>query len=348
LDTGNGKERVNMNQVAIRTEAPVAPVLLKPLLPVLSLRADDSLNPLVERFLSSQDVKESSKRTYEKGLTRFMNWIREAGITRPTREDILAFKGYLEAQGLSSATLSTYLTGVRRFFEWTEGMKFYPNIAKGIKGGKRAKGFRKDPLTVNQARELLSGAGRETLEGKRNHALLNLLVRTGLRTIEAIRAEVGDIRQESGEAVLWIQGKGRDAKDEFCLLTSETLRPLNEYLQTRGRTETGDPLFTSLSDRNRNQRLTTRTIRGIVKRHLKGMGLDNERLTAHSLRHTAITLSLMGGATIQEAQALGRHANVNTTLIYAHNINRIAQAPERKIDALLAGVNGEILSERQG
>ena len=65
--------------------------------------------------------------------------------------------------------------------------------------------------------------------------------------------------------------------------------------------------------------------------------LVNGRLTAHSLRHTASTLSLQGGATIQEAQALGRHASIDTTMLYAHNIERIAQAPERKIAELLAG-----------
>ncbi len=315
-----------MNEITIRQEAQVA-------------RLEDSLDALIEKFLSSQDIKQTSKKTYEKGLKRFMTWIAEQGRANPTREDILAFKGYLEAQGLSSFTLSTYMVAVRKFFEWAEGMKFYPNIAKGIKGAKKTKGFRKDPLTVDQVRELLSVVDRSTLSGKRDHALLNLLIRTGLRTIEVIRAEVGDIRQEGGEAVLWIQGKGRDAKDEFVLLTEETLKPINEYLQARGRAEDGDSLFTSLSDRNRNQKLTTRTVRGIAKYNLKGIGLDSERLTAHSLRHTAITLSLMGGATIQEAQALGRHADINTTLIYAHNINRIIQAPERKIDALLASVN---------
>jgi site-specific recombinase XerD len=45
-------------------------------------------------------------------------------------------------------------------------------------------------------------------------------------------------------------------------------------------------------------------------------------LTAHGLRHTTITLSLLGGASLQEAQAFARHANITTTQIYAHNIER--------------------------
>ncbi len=103
----------------------------------------------------------------------------------------------------------------------------------------------------------------------------------------------------------------------------------------RGEVRDELPLFASLSDRNRGQRLTARSVSQIVKEGLRGIGLNSGRLTAHSLRHTAITLSLQGGASIQEAQALGRHSSVDTTLIYAHNINRIAHAPERKIDEVL-------------
>jgi len=294
------------------------------------------LRTYLDQFFLSLDVKDSTKKAYRKSLKRFIEWITEKGMVTPTREDILAYKSHLRAQGLSSLTLSSYIVAVRRFFEWAEGMKLYPNIAKGIKGAKRAKGFRKDSLTVAQVKKLLSNIDRSSSQGKRDYAMLNLITRTGLRTIEVIMANTGDIRQKGGEAVLWIQGKGRDAKDDFVLLTEETLTPINEYLKTK-KVEEIEPLFTSLSDRNRGKRLTTRSIRRLAKRHLRNIGLDNGRLTAHSLRHTAITLSLQGGATIQEAQALGRHADINTTLIYAHNINRIAQAPERKIDAILRG-----------
>ena len=72
-----------------------------------------------------------------------------------------------------------------------------------------------------------------------------------------------------------------------------------------------------------------------MKNNLRGIDIDDARLTAYSLRHTAITLSLIGGATAQEARVMARHADINTTLIYAHNINRIKQAPEKKIDELL-------------
>lgn len=300
----------------------------------LALR--QGLQDLIDAFLISQDIGEGSRRTYGRNLKSFTSWIQENGQGEPGRQTILQYKKALEGQGLSPYTINGYMVTVRRFYAWAETEGFYRDITRGIKGVKRAKGFKKDPLTVRQIKDLLTSIDRDSLEGKRDYALLNLLIRTGLRTIEVARADYGDIRQQGGEAVLWIQGKGRTSKDEFVLLTPETLNPINTYLNARGRVKDNEPLFASLSDRNQGGRLTTRSISRIAKQHLVDIGLDNGRLTAHSLRHTAITLSLLGGATIQEAQTLARHADVNTTLIYSHNINRLAQAPERKIDALLA------------
>jgi integrase/recombinase XerC/integrase/recombinase XerD len=300
------------------------------------------LEELISNFVQAQDVRPNSRESYRKGLKKFLEWLRARGIMNPTQQTILDYKESLKESGLSSNSISSYTVPVRKFFTWLEATRGLPNIAKGIKGATRARGFRKDPLTLGQVKELLESIERAELRGLRDYALINLFVRTGLRTIEAIRANVEDIRQEGGEALLWIQGKGRDDKDEFVLLTGETLKPIYEYLTARGSTKPEAPLFSSMSHRNGGARLTTRTLRRIIKKRLQAIGIDSDRLTAHSLRHTAITLSLKAGATIQEAQALARHANINTTLIYAHNIDRIKQAPERKIDALISGNIGNI------
>ncbi len=230
------------------------------------------------------------------------------------------------------------VAAVRRFFAWLEEKGLYANVAAGIKGARTPKGFRKGTLTVEQIRATLQGINKSSIEGKRNYAIFNLLVRTGLRTIELHRANIEDIRQEAGEALLYIQGKGQDSKDAFVLLTEEALRPIREYLTARNEKDTSRPLFVSHSRRNAGERLSEETISRIVKNALRAAGIDDRRLTAHSLRHTAITLSLLGGASLQEAQTMARHADINTTLIYAHNIQRIKQAPERKIASLLNGI----------
>lgn len=305
-------------------------------LPVLQYDKDQ-LALLILRFISALDLKETSKYTYQRELKPFREWVVKNRVKQPIRDDILQYKAFLEKQGLSPLTISSYIVVVRRFFEWMESEKIYPNIARGVKGMKRNRGFRKDPLTLNQIQKLLQHMERESYQGLRDFAIINLLIRTGLRTIELVRSNVGDIRQESGQSVLWVQGKGRDSKDEFVVLTDQTLLPIQEYLKKcrSKRLRETDPLFSSISDRNSGMRLTTRSISRIVKDNLRRIGIDNLRLTAHSLRHTAITLALQGGASLQEAQALGRHANINTTMIYAHNINRVSNAPEHKIDELL-------------
>lgn len=295
-----------------------------------------NLEELGERFLAAQAVNQESREGYRRALRPFFSWLLSARVTNLSRTDVLTYKESLQARGLRPGTVTTYLSVVRLFFTWLESEKLYPNVARGVKGAKRPRGFRKDCLTVSQVLELLARVDRSTVEGKRDFALLNLLVRTGLRTVEIIRADVGDIRQEGGEALLWIQGKGHDEKDEFVLLTDETLPPLRDYLTARGPVPGGDaaPLFASMSDRNAGGRLSTRTIRGTVKKNLRGIGLDNHRLTAHSLRHTTITLANKAGG-LGAAQTIGRHADPKTTGVYAHILDRVTNAPERLVDALL-------------
>ncbi|NCB31485.1 MAG: integrase [Clostridia bacterium] len=295
------------------------------------------IQDVVEQFLAAQDIRPRSKETYRKALKQFTAYLVANNIRTPRREDILAYKQSLT--GLYTAcSISSYLTAVKALFTWLDSEGKYPNVAAGVKGAKHQQGFRKDALTVDQARRILGTIDRSTLEGKRDHALVSLLIHTGLRTVEAARADIGDLRQEGGEALLNIQGKGRDEKDAFVVVTDGVLAAIRAYVKARGKIPENAPLFASASDRNPGGRLTTRSISRIVKDAMRAAGIDSERLTAHSLRHSAVTFSLLGGASIQEAQHMARHANVNTTMIYAHNIDRIAKAAERRIDSLLGGV----------
>lgn len=289
-----------------------------------------------DNFIQSMDIKLSSKLTYKRQLKEFLNWIKIKKITTPTRQDILSYKDYLkEKKDLSTLTIAGYLTATRRFFQWLENSQIYPNIVKDIKNPKRKRGFKKDALTVDQVQKLLTSIKKTNLTGLRDFAILNLMIRTGLRTIEIARIQREDISQQSGQTVLWIHGKGRDSKDEIVILTPDALEPINEYMHARKKVRSEDFIFISHSSKNKNKGLTTRSISRIVKNNLKNIGIDDTRITAHSLRHTAITLSLLAGASPQEARTMARHADINTTMIYAHNIDRIKQAPEHKIDKLL-------------
>lgn len=295
-----------------------------------------SLEQYLERFIASLDIRSSSKYTYQRQLKEFFAWCSKTAKTTVSREDILSYKEFLRTeQKLASFTIGNYLTSVRRFFEWLDTSALHNNVARGVKGPSRKRGFKKDALSIDQIKLVLNAIERKTLTGLRDFALINLMVRTGLRTIEIARALREDVRKMSDETVLYIHGKGRDSKDELVLLTKAALDPLVEYLERRGAYSDGEPLFVSHSTKNFGKALTTRSVSRIVKIRFRDVDLDDSRLTAHSLRHTAITLSLLAGATPQEARSMARHADINTTLIYAHNINRIKDAPEKKIEEIL-------------
>jgi len=298
--------------------------------------AGSSFPDLVGRFLASLDRRESTKATYRRALKPFGQWVNEAAPSGPlTAETVLNYKKNLVGRGLAPFTINVYLTAVKRFFAWSEGAGLYPNIAKNIEPMKRERGFRKEALTPDQARQLLRSIKTKTAIGKRDFAIVNLIINTGLRTIEVIRADRGDIVNRGDATVLYVQGKGRDTKNEYVVLEPFTLAAINRYLRTRGAVPADAPLFTAAGNRNVAGRMTTRSVSRLVKRAIERVAPGNPRLTAHSLRHTAVTFALLAGATVQEAQAFARHSDINTTLIYAHNIDRIGAAPEKKIAALL-------------
>jgi len=299
-------------------------------------RQEPSLEALIESFVDSQDVSDGSRDTYRRQLKQYVLWLEETGrreyLGQLRREDILGYKDGLLESGKTVLSANGYLTAVRKFYTYLEAEKLYPNIARGVKGYRKPQNFNKDCLSREQVKDVLHALKTSSLEGLRDYAMVSLMARTALRDIEVSRAKVSDIRQESGESVLWIQGKGRDSKDAFVVLTAAAEKPLRQWLQVRGEQSPDAPLFCSLSDRNYGKALSTRSISRIVKEAFKSVGLDSERLTAHSLRHTAITLALRGGASLQQAQAMARHSDPKTTMVYVHNLTRVQDGAEKYID----------------
>lgn len=294
------------------------------------------IEELVDRFIASQDVKESSKLLYRRTLKQYFNWVDKKSylLSEIARPQLLEYKEELLNSNMSSLTVGSYITSVRRFYEWTEANKFYPNVAKGIKTPKRKQQFKKQPLLPAQATDLLNYYRHKAL---RDYAIINLLLRTGLRTIEVIRANVEDLTFKSSQRVLLIQGKGRDEKDNFVILTDKTYQPIAEYLATRGKVNSSDPLFTSTSNNSKGERLSTRSISYIAKEGLKAIGLDERAFTAHSLRHTTAVNILRGGGSLEQAQMTLRHSNPATTQIYTATLNeerRLQNSGEALIDSL--------------
>lgn len=292
---------------------------------------------LIATFVASQDVKESSRSLYTRTLTQFFKWVQDTGRTMDsmTREDILEYKDHLNEEALSALTIGSYIVAVRKFYEWAEANKFYPNIAKGVKTPPRKQAFKKQHLTDSKSSELLEHFQNLSL---RDYAIVNLILRTGLRTIEVVRADIADITFRGERRILKIWGKGKlksDKESDFVVLSDKVYLPIANYLATRKGAKSGEPLFVSNSRQNKGERLTTRTISHLCKEGMRAIGLDGKEFTAHSLRHTTAVAILKQGGSITDVQGVLRHSSPVTSQIYTESIKeemRLQQAPELMLD----------------
>ena len=276
---------------------------------------------LFNSFIEYLDASPKTVETYTRAVRQFFKYIYENGINQPTREDVIAYREYLKDTH-KPTTVQNYIVSVRIFFQWTEQKGLYPNVAEHIKGAKLDKNHKKDYLTSRQVKKVLETAKEESLQGLRDYAILALMFTGGLRTIEVSRANIEDLRTAGDCEVLYLQGKGHEEKTDYIKLIPEIEDAIRAYLKARGSVDPTEPLFTSTSNNSKGERISTRTVSGIVKTALKNAGYDSDKLTAHSTRHTAVTLALMGGQKLEEVQQFARHKNLATTLIYAHNIDR--------------------------
>lgn len=285
---------------------------------------------LFNRFIAFIDAKPRTIETYTRAIRQLFNYFSFKGIRQPQRADIIAFRDELKNDH-KATTVQNYITATRLFFQWTAQEGLYPNIADHIKGATISKEHKKDYLTSKQVKAVLNSIDRGTIQGLRDYAILALMITGGLRTIEVSRSNIEDLRAVGDSTALYIQGKGKDEKTEYIKIQPQVEEAIREYLKALGTTDQTQPLFTSTSNNSKGERLTTRSISGIVKKRLQEAGYNSDRLTAHSLRHTAVTLSLLGGNSLQEVQQFARHANITTTQIYAHNLDRAKNKCESTI-----------------
>lgn len=302
------------------------------------------------------NVVEGSKATYTRALRAYFSYRNNSGLSdlAPTRAEIVAYKAHLlqsrsaenGGEGYSALTICSYLNAVRGFFGWiaAESEGRIPNIAKDIKSPKHTTAHKKQHLEVNRVRDLLKYyQDRESPTALRDLAIVSLLVRTGLRTAELVGANIGDIQFIGNNRVLWIKGKGRVEKDNYVVLTEKTYAPIRAYLNTRPLAQPNEALFISDSNhRARTEsgattaRLSTRTIRNIVREGLDSIGLDNKAFTAHSLRHTTAVAILEAGGRLDDVKAQLRHASTATSQIYVESFNKDKQLT--KISAVLDSI----------
>ena len=289
---------------------------------------------LMEAFLASLDVKDKTRDTYYWAMTQYFEWLQNTNrsIQFLSSADIIAYKTDLLRRMLTPLTVSVYLSAVRRFYSWAESSRLHTNIARDIKAPRMKKGFKKLHLNEAEITALLEHAKKRSL---RNYAMLNLLVRTGLRTIELVRADIGDIKYKKGRRILYVMGKGHDSKDDFVIISDAAWKPLQAYLSERGVTAKKDPLFVTEGKGHKGNRMSPRSVQYVCKNAIRAIGLDSPEYSPHSLRHSTAVMMLKNGADWKDVQRVLRHSSPVTTQIYTASIEeelRLMRCPEAILD----------------
>ena len=293
---------------------------------------------LIERFTKFAGVSASSVKTYTKSLKQMFKYFAANAITMPSRENLVDWIDEMKAANRASSTIQLYTSSAKIFFRWLAQEGIYPNIADHLKTGvKPSHNHKKDALSTEQCAELVANVKGNSVKELRDKAILILMTTSGLRTIEVVRANVGDVRFERGKVFLYVTGKGHDEADEKVLLSKQAHKAIREYLKARGKTQATEPLFVATSRRNSGARLETQTISRMVKKNLRDVGLDSPRLTAHSLRHAVCSNLVFAGVELPKVQMVARHKSLSTTMIYQHAFERYNNDSEQILADMIFG-----------
>lgn len=307
-----------------------------------------------------KDRANTTQAGYNVTVKCFLEWASSEGIRHPEREDIVSYRQWLltphasrktgEIITFSADTAARYFRGCKMFFSFLEDHGLYKNVTRNVRSPKtKSTEFKRDSLEREDVLRILESIDKSTEAGKRDFALMLACVSCGFRIIELQRADIGDIETHAGERRLYIQGKGHIEKDDYKKLESELWQALDAYLTARGTRDKEAPLFAAVASNAKpgGGRLTEPSISRIVKGVLKKAGYDSRRITAHSLRHTSVTLDRKAGASLEEASKHARHSSITITQRYDHALEKAEATDERRIMDYLFNGNATKDTEAQ-
>ncbi len=193
-------------------------------------------------------------------------------------------------------------------------------------------------LTSDEVKALLRVPDRRTLKGKRDYALLLLMLSSGLRKAEVCSLSIENLTTYRNQTVVDVIGKGQ--KQRRVALTGEVMEAVIDYQKALKNTApcplaqdtielAARPLFFTLGERGNTAPapLTPKAVDCLMRR-VKKAALLTKRITPHTTRHTFATSLLDKGVDLRTVQELLGHSHIRTTERYLHT------SDEKKIDAV--------------
>lgn len=250
------------------------------------------------------------------------------------RAHVLAWRAQLEQRGLAGATIRRKLAALASLFDHLLESNAVAggNPVHGVKRPRIETSEGKTPaLGDHQAKALLDAPDPRTLKGRRDQAILAVLLYHGLRREEAALLHVDDIQERRGIKHLRIHGKG--GKLRFLPLHPVAAERIYVYLEASGhhQVDAKSPLFIPLRGKSTGLGLSANGIYSVVGNYAKAVGIEVAGLGVHGLRATAATNALEHEADIAKVQAWLGHSNISTTRIYDRRQFRPEDSPTFRV-----------------
>ncbi len=273
-----------------------------------------------------------SQRGHRHAIDEFVSWycseprlsFNEAVVTR--------YRTHLESRQLAPGTINGRLAAVRRLaYEAADSGLLSPELAAGIR---RVKGAKKlgvrlgNWLTAEQARNLCHVPDPTTLKGKRDRALLAVLLGCGLRRREAAELQISHIQQRDEHwAIVDLVGKGRHVRT--VPVPSWVKAAIDSWLGAAG--VSGGRLFRCVcrAGKTWGDGMTERVVWHVVKECARKVAI--EKLAPHDLRRTCARLCHDAGGELEQIQFLLGHVSVQTTEKYLGCKQRLRNAVNDRI-----------------
>lgn len=281
----------------------------------------------VENFIDYIDVSDKTLKNYCLGIDTFMKYLNDKNINRPTRNDLRAFRDVLKLTH-SANTVNSYMTGIRELFKYLALNNLYEDISVDIKGCKVSNTIKTQSLNIEKVREIY-----KSLTNKREKAIFSLAITTGMRANEICNSKIENIKEFNDEMVLFHSCKKRDDESEYNKLSEQTLKDIQDYINGR----TNGYIFIGEGNKNRGEKVTTKTIRTIIKNIFKRFGIDEDYISCHTLRRTTATIAYENGKSIYDIQQVLHQKSIATTSRYIQQITRNKNNSENMLGSLLLG-----------
>jgi site-specific recombinase XerD len=233
------------------------------------------------------------------------------------RTVVLRYRFFLEQKNLAPSTINVRLAAVRRLaYEASDTGLLSPELAAGIrrvKGAKRLGVRIGNWLTVDQSKTLLGEPPSDSLRGKRDRAILALLIGCGLRRAELVGLGTEDFQvREEHWVIADLIGKGKHIRTVPVPVWAK--RAVDEWTDAAKIDQGAIFRRVSRQEKVRGEGLTPKAIWHIVKAAAKRADIKN--LAPHDLRRTCARLCHLAGGELEQIQFLLGHASVQTTEHY--------------------------------